>query len=406
MTTASDVRAGYLPELVATLWPTTAGGDGQTVAYRIVPSRSRPRLIAPAGDSRAAVTAVRHAVEAVGLAARARRSVVAGLLRLGAGPLLFRDGIAAAVDDPDGIEAYLANVLGQPVLLAVHVGPPRATRKPVLTLLDATGAVAGFAKLGVNRLTKTLVSAEGAALRKLAGKDLQPILAPELLHEGEWHGHSVLVQSALPVWLPRADAASAARVEREALVRLARCAGTRPRVLADSRYADRLQAALTVLVRSGDVQTSDATVVAEADRLLAFTRKLVNDGGEIEFGAWHGDHNGGNAAVVADGRMLMWDWERYDTDVPVGFDALHAELQSAIFRRGVPPIDAARWLFRQAPQLLAPFGTVGAPSVVAGLYLVELGTRYLRDRQWAAGVALGRLGTWLLPALEESRERR
>jgi hypothetical protein len=37
--------------------------------------------------------------------------------------------------------------------------------------------------------------------------------------------------------------------------------------------------------------------------------------------------------------------------------------------------------------------------VTALLYLIDLATRYVTDRQAEAGARLGALGTWLLPAL-------
>ena len=38
-------------------------------------------------------------------------------------------------------------------------------------------------------------------------------------------------------------------------------------------------------------------------------------------------------------------------------------------------------------------------DIAALLYLVDLATRYLADRQAEAGARLGVLGTWLLPVL-------
>ena len=54
----------------------------------------------------------------------------------------------------------------------------------------------------------------------------------------------------------------------------------------------------------------------------------------------------------------------------------------------------------QAPELVAPFGVpADAARITALLYLVDLATRYLTDRQAEAGARLGVLGSWLLPVL-------
>jgi hypothetical protein len=122
----------------------------------------------------------------------------------------------------------------------------------------------------------------------------------------------------------------------------------------------------------------------------------------LEFGAWHGDWNGANSAVLADGRVLVWDWERFDPDVPVGFDAVHLAVQDAITRRGTAPRRAATDVLVAASALLEPFGVAQSEaSLVAVLYLIELAVRYLRDGQARAGARLGRVAEWLVPAVEE-----
>jgi predicted methyltransferase MtxX (methanogen marker protein 4) len=97
--------------------------------------------------------------------------------------------------------------------------------------------------------------------------------------------------------------------------------------------------------------------------------------------------------------LLVWDWERFATGVPLGFDAVHHELQRRIQSTGDAK-DAVEATVRKAAELLAPFGVPAeGREVTALLYLVDLATRYLTDRQAEAGARLGVLGTWLLPVL-------
>jgi len=84
---------------------------------------------------------------------------------------------------------------------------------------------------------------------------------------------------------------------------------------------------------------------------------------------------------VAD-TVLAWDWERFAAGVPVGFDALHYDLQP----RALGQVDAAGAAaadsVRRAPGLLAPLGVpAGSAPAVAVLYLVEILTRYVGDGQ-------------------------
>ncbi|WP_232290172.1 hypothetical protein [Micromonospora sp. ATCC 39149] len=88
--------------------------------------------------------------------------------------------------------------------------------------------------------------------------------------------------------------------------------------------------------------------------------------------------------------------------MPLGFDALHRRVQTAITRAGVEPRAAAGRLIAAAADDLAPFGQpAGVADLVAVLYLVELAARYLRDRQAEAGARLGHVDAWLLPAVED-----
>ncbi|PSK63662.1 hypothetical protein B0E53_04392 [Micromonospora sp. MH33] len=145
----------------------------------------------------------------------------------------------------------------------------------------------------------------------------------------------------------------------------------------------------------------------EAGRLRAALKTVADLDPTVAFGAWHGDWNGGNSAVLADGRVLVWDWERFEADVPVGYDELHRAVQTAIGNDGVEPVEAARALIAGADRALAPFDSDGrGADLVAVLYLVELAARYLRDRQAEAGARLGHVDTWLLPAVEEHLARR
>jgi hypothetical protein len=98
--------------------------------------------------------------------------------------------------------------------------------------------------------------------------------------------------------------------------------------------------------------------------------------------------------------LLVWDWERFASGVPLGFDALHYWLQSEVGPQHRDPLAAAAECAGNAARLLAPFGIDAAKArLTAALYLADVATRYLVDRQAQAGAPLGAPGTWLIPAL-------
>jgi hypothetical protein len=98
----------------------------------------------------------------------------------------------------------------------------------------------------------------------------------------------------------------------------------------------------------------------------------------------------------------VWDWERFASGVPVGFDALHHWLQVEVSMAHRNARAAAARCVDEAAQLLAPFGIEARVArLTAVLYLADLATRYLADRQAEAGAPLGAPGVWLIPAVGE-----
>src|SRR5205823_2021204 len=75
----------------------------------------------------------------------------------------------------------------------------------------------------------------------------------------------------------------------------------------------------------------------------------------LTFGAWHGDWSPWNMASTTGG-LLVWDWERFGSGVPRGFDALHYWLQSEVGPQHRDPLAAATDCLEHAAALLAPFG--------------------------------------------------
>jgi len=279
-------------------------------------------------------------------------------------------------------------VLGTDVRLSVHIGPARANRKPVLQLLTPDGETIAFAKLGTSPLTRTLVRAEADALAAIATASLSTLSVPSVLHAGQWGEHEVLVQSALPVWQPRVPLIAPRLTV--AMREVAHCCGTSHGPLGSSGYWTRLRSRLTAIADH-----------AEGGALNAAAARIVHTGGHVDlaFGSWHGDWAPWNMASLAD-NVLVWDWERFTPGVPIGYDALHHALQVGIGR--APSAGrAVNDLVNAAPGLLLPFnvGHRQAVEVTTLLYLIDLATRYVTDRQAEAGARLGVLGSWLLPVL-------
>jgi hypothetical protein len=362
--------------------------DSPGSEFLLIPGAHRPPLLVPA-EPRLAAAAVRHyrapkswsarqASKAVsmGLASGLGRSVVRGRIRISQPP------------EADTIEAYLRAAISPEVRVSMYLGPARANRKPVLQLLSADGKPAGYAKIGINPLTRDLVRTEHATLLRLAGAGLATIKVPPVLHFDQWHGHDVLVLGPLPVWLN--DTPCPAGRLAAAMGEVARVGGLRTGPLSGSAYLRQLRSRL-----------ADADESPQRTALFEALGTVTARAGDtvLTYGAWHGDWSPWNMANTRSG-LLVWDWERFSCDVPAGFDALHHWLQTEVRSgRREPRAIAADCPERAAP-LTAPFGTGAVQArLTAALYMAELATRYLVDRQAKAGARLGAPGEWLIPAI-------
>ncbi|MEU0488086.1 aminoglycoside phosphotransferase [Nocardiopsis sp. NPDC006139] len=389
----------YLTDLAAVLWPCggllghgdgTARGRGRGNQYLPVPNAYDPRVILPAHNRSAATRGIASFSQGHSLRERLRRLVLTGAFATGVAPLLLRDRLYVGAGP--GIEHALAAALDRELAIAIHVGPPRANRKPVLLLLTPGGRTIGYAKVAVNDLTGRLVVAEARALRLLADSRLRDVTVPRLMYQGEWNGRPLLVQEALPVG-DQTDRPTRRQLLR-CVTQITSLVEVRRRRLSESAYRRSLEERIAALGARPEAGPLMSALYGLPDVVLPF-------------GAWHGDLTRWNIAGTAR-RSFVWDWERLSLDAPAGFDALHYDLNECV-QAGVHP-GVHRWLESGARLLRDPLMTeLGlAPhtvSTVMSLYLIDLATRYLHDRQDETGVHLAAVDDWLLPALEGLQER-
>lgn len=393
-------RREYLLEILTTLYPpphrlrlrsAASYPDHRPVAsYRILPLPQRPQLLVPALPARATARILRYTVCPTSRLARLARAVaITGLTLPGATRLALPGRIdICGPPEADSFPRYLRHRLGRPVALAVHIGGPvRANRKPVVALLGDEGKPIGYAKLGVTPLTHQLINNERDALRILGTAQLRHVTVPQILHSGQWRGHNVLVQSALPVWRPRPLRSSAAIAR--AMVEVATVHGHHTGPLTGSGYAEALLTRLSALPADPDVT-----------QLTHLTRRLLAHGHRtvLTYGAWHGDWTPWNTHPLPDG-VLVWDWERFSLGVPLGLDAFHLFLAVRV-SAGADLAQTVRECLARAPKLLAPFSVPPAAArLTCLLYLVDIGIRHLTDRALTGHSRHGEISAWLLPVL-------
>ncbi len=399
MRPTADASASYAVEVARLLWPEPWGAPHVTrdVSHHeahvrdayLFPSRRRPRLLVPVDVPASANMLHRLGRGNAGLRVPVRtlleRSVRTRAFALTRWPKLR---VTAGDAGADSIERHLADCFDTDVRVGVLLGTRRPNQKPVLQVHARDGRLLGYAKIGHNDLTAGLVRREAASLAVLGSRAPGSFRAPDLLHHGQWAGLEVLVMSALTTD-PRLRVTPAARLA--AMREVARLGETSVSPLVGSGFWARLR---------GDADRLSGA--AMGDRLLAAVDTVEQTWAAhpVDLGGWHGDWGHWNMGLDQDGVLQLWDWERFDAEVPLGFDGLHFAVQA--LRPGKR--DASRreqMLLASMPELL---GELGVPSdrhdLTLRLYLLEMAARYVDALTRSDTAPLRRRTDWVLGFLE------
>jgi hypothetical protein len=289
----------------------------------------------------------------------------------------------------DSIEHHLAGCFGTEVRVGVLLGTRRVNQKPVLQIFDLDGRLRGYAKVGHNELTAGLVRREAASLAAMGGHDLRSFRVPRLLHHAQWAGLEVLVISALTTD-PRQRVTRAVR--HTAMREVAHLRDTTSVPLAGSGFWARQRHTVELLAG----EPAGRRLRAAADAI-----GLRHGDDVVSLGGWHGDWGRWNMAM-GDGTLQLWDWERYDPEVPIGFDGLHFAAQSV--RPGEPEEHRQEELFlRSVPETLGELGVHSDQhDLILRLYLLEIAGRYVEALTHGETPTLRRRTSWVLSVLERS----
>ena len=167
--------------------------------------------------------------------------------------------------------------------------------------------------------------------------------------------------------------------------------GRQRTALSTSEFATRLRARASSLV-----------AVPEGRRLLDAVRVLTERHGDdaLELGGWHGDWGHWNMNLSR-GVLQVWDWERHERHVPLGFDELHFAAQ-AVRPEGRDARNQERVFLDSVDTLLAALDVPGGQrSVTLLLYLAEMTARYLEALGHGATPVLQLRMRWVISLLEQ-----
>ena len=357
------VDEGVLEALIELVSPPPPAEDrGEFEDYVVLQGSARPRYLLPAAMPRAATRALDRPGAARTAQARLLELALPALARLGASaPGGWHLRVRSGSDAAPSLSRRIALELGlQRVHIAVAIGPPRPNRKPVLQVFDQLGTTVCFGKLGVDELTSRLVRHEATYL---ANRRFDAIAAPALISLGDWKGLPLALFRPLPLRQGhRGDQLAASASE---ILGIAAAETIEEADVLHSAWWCRISKELTTVGGASPVETALASV---ATRL---------EGERWRFGSWHGDFTPWNAQRI-DETLYVWDWERADGPVPLGFDPVHSSFQVATLREGLAPAAAAERAATVNPGLLHQLGArPGSHRTLVDCYVLELCLRLL-----------------------------
>jgi hypothetical protein len=357
----------------------------------VLPHAGAPRLLVPVGNPTAAARAMLRFSAALSTGDTVKRIGVSALLR-GRAAAAFPDRITVS-ERVGSMRDYLSGVFGEPVDFSLGLGTARVNRKPVLQVFDAKGRSLAFVKIGGTSVTEALVRREAESLQRLAAADLPAeIEVPQLVHLGTWQGATVVAMTALETsFLQRPKRQFDVPVPEMRHFAEAFDEGTRP--LTESPLWDQMLTAQKSLA-SSDVRSRLGDAL---DQL-----RLASEGHPLPLGGWHGDWTPWNMSRRR-GRLQLWDWERFETGVPVGLDRCHYGVNAITHSEGFTQASVLRGLeLAEVPE------EPGSDEhLVAATYLAAITCRYLEGAESELGAAiedrsrvvLDTLCTWLgMPA--------
>lgn len=359
---------------------------GQT--FGLLPHLRRPTLLIPTAPRRVAARALRGYKSPTTRGDRLRAHVFGWAALAGAGHLF---PWTVTISGPVGAPSLLCHIeshVGEPLHMALAIGPPRANRKPVLQLMTPHGAPVAFVKVGVNPLTRDRVQAEGRALQHLNRLIIPGLKVPGVLSVPPWQDTPFLTTLPLDTWT---SGPVNPETQRKGLQSLVSAAEVTTVELRTSQWWRALTERLWTLENT-----------PEAMSLRKAGHSLESHIGQMSLpqGQTHGDWSPWNIATQGP-QVSAWDWERFMPQAPIGYDSLHYAVQEEIRLRAKPPREALARVLDRASLVVAQNGAdPHLGTALFALYLLAQGEQHLTDRQLDAGSERGPISEWLIPSLQ------
>lgn len=376
LSSTADSRAALVAR-VRPLWPEPVSlrvgrrSAGSGAEYLVLPSLRRPVLLVPSHDGAAGRAIMRvdegqRRGRAAGALAWAHQRRLLRLLPVARLRVGDPGSTPATTSASSPVLEQVRRVVPEASAIVVRLGRPRHGRGLVLQVLGPRGRTIAFAKCAFDGRVATLAR-ERDTLVDLADSPSPGVRAPRVLGFVRDERSAVLVLEPLAPSRP----GHAPGVPVPAMRVLATRAGVTCSLLADVPAVARLREGVAGLADSA----TRTWLAAELEQLLA-----ERGGTKLEVGAWHGDWVAWNMARD-DRTILLWDWEHFETGVPLGLDHVHHLAQELRLRVGTGQQAETRWLVAARHALAQEWAlTDDAIEATLRTYLLMINLRFVADR--------------------------
>jgi hypothetical protein len=203
---------------------------------------------------------------------------------------------------------------------ALSLGTPGPHRKPVIQLSTREGSILGYAKVGWNEATNSLVKNEADTIKSLFCGSFENFVMPSVLNAGWWHSRYIAILSS-----PESRLLPAAKtLNLQYINTINELAGLhiRRETVQESAFWSEL------LIRVKKIKNGHYRGILER-KAIPWIENSLGDA-RLPFHMSHGDFAPWNS-FIRDGRLYLYDWEYARRDAPPGWDLFHFIYQTNVY---------------------------------------------------------------------------
>ncbi len=228
----------------------------------------------------------------------------------------------AGGNKPESLQAFLGKLYGMEVNVALFTGTPGYLRKPSIQIMNTTGSILGYGKIGDKPSIRKIIENEAQTLSRLKNLDLGEADVPEVKYLGGIHSDAIFfIQSTCKGHLSSAPL-TPQTIHADFLFRLF----NQTKIVTDFEKSTCLKE-VSARLQSIDRKISEDWSILLARALRWCSGKIGRC--KLPLGLAHLDFTPWNT-FLSNGRLFIFDWEfAREAWIPL-YDAFHFIIQKGV----------------------------------------------------------------------------